>query len=193
MLKKGPETPQVSSPGLLGSAHARHCPLSPDTTRPPKKNEEDGKDYYFVSTEEMTRDISANEFLEFGSYQGNMFGTKFETVHKIHQQDKVAILDIEPQVGSRGQDGDCRALNHPRAGCDQPSLPQAWEHWGGISMPEMWVQHMPGWDRDPVPCQTPAVGVLLHEVVSNSQPRAGCSAGTGMDAHSCITGTTTSP
>lgn len=102
MLKKGPETPQVSSPGLLGSAHARHCRLSPDTTRPPKKNEEDGKDYYFVSTEEMTRDISANEFLEFGSYQGNMFGTKFETVHKIHQQDKVAILDIEPQVGSRG-------------------------------------------------------------------------------------------
>lgn len=63
----------------------------------------DGKDYYFVSTEEMTRDISANEFLEFGSYQGNMFGTKFETVHKIHQQDKVAILDIEPQVGSREQ------------------------------------------------------------------------------------------
>lgn len=76
---------------------------SPDTTRPQKKNEVDGKDYYFVSTEEMTRDISANEFLEFGSYQGNMFGTKFETVHKIHQQDKVAILDIEPQVGSRGR------------------------------------------------------------------------------------------
>lgn len=78
---------------------------SPDTTRPQKKNEVDGKDYYFVSTEEMTRDISANEFLEFGSYQGNMFGTKFETVHKIHQQDKVAILDIEPQVGSRGRCG----------------------------------------------------------------------------------------
>lgn len=59
-------------------------------------------------------------------------------------------------------------------------------------MPKMWVQHVPGWDRDPVPCQTPAMGVLLHEVVSNSQPRAGCSAGTGMDAHGCITGTTTS-
>lgn len=58
----------------------------------------------------MTRGISANEFLEFGSYQGNMFGTKFETVHKIHQQDKVAILDIEPQVGrSRGRGGWTRA------------------------------------------------------------------------------------
>lgn len=75
-----------------------------DTTRPPKKNEVDGKDYHFVSTEEMTKAIAANEFLEFGSYQGNMFGTKFETVHKIHEQDKIAILDIEPQVGrySRG-------------------------------------------------------------------------------------------
>uniref|UniRef100_A0A8C3M2K5 55 kDa erythrocyte membrane protein n=1 Tax=Chrysolophus pictus TaxID=9089 RepID=A0A8C3M2K5_CHRPC len=92
---------------LIGS-HIKNALLSnnpekfmyppPYTTRPQKKNEVDGKDYYFVSTEEMTRDISANEFLEFGSYQGNMFGTKFETVHKIHQQDKVAILDIEPQT-----------------------------------------------------------------------------------------------
>ncbi|XP_045673324.1 55 kDa erythrocyte membrane protein isoform X2 [Phyllostomus hastatus] len=69
-----------------------------DTTRLPKKNEEDGKEYHFISTEEMTRSISANEFLEFGSYQGNMFGTKFETVHQIHKQDKIAILDIEPQT-----------------------------------------------------------------------------------------------
>ncbi|XP_035180669.1 55 kDa erythrocyte membrane protein [Oxyura jamaicensis] len=92
----------------VGRSHIKNALLSnnpekfmypaPHTTRPQKKNEVDGKDYYFVSTEEMTRDISANEFLEFGSYQGNMFGTKFETVHKIHQQDKVAILDIEPQT-----------------------------------------------------------------------------------------------
>ncbi|XP_075576803.1 55 kDa erythrocyte membrane protein isoform X3 [Pelecanus crispus] len=92
----------------VGRSHIKNALLSnnpekfmyppPYTTRPQKKNEVDGKDYYFVSTEEMTRDISANEFLEFGSYQGNMFGTKFETVYKIHQQDKVAILDIEPQT-----------------------------------------------------------------------------------------------
>ncbi|XP_073745751.1 55 kDa erythrocyte membrane protein isoform X6 [Callorhinus ursinus] len=73
-------------------------PWRTDTTRPPKKSEEDGKEYHFISTEEMTRNISANEFLEFGSYQGNMFGTKFETVHQIHEQDKIAILDIEPQT-----------------------------------------------------------------------------------------------
>lgn len=76
-----------------------------DTTRLPKKNEEEGKEYHFISTEEMTRSISANEFLEFGSYQGNMFGTKFETVHRIHEQNKIAILDIEPQVGRRRKAG----------------------------------------------------------------------------------------
>ncbi|KAH0630983.1 hypothetical protein JD844_004429 [Phrynosoma platyrhinos] len=92
----------------VGRSHIKNALLSknpdkfgypiPYTTRPQKKNEVDGKDYHFVSTEEMTKDIAANEFLEFGSYQGNMFGTKFETVHKIHEQDKIAILDIEPQT-----------------------------------------------------------------------------------------------
>lgn len=110
-------------PSPSGGQHSPPLSLSPDTTRPPKKNEVDGKDYYFVSTEEMTRDISANEFLEFGSYQGNMFGTKFETVHKIHQQDKVAILDIEPQVGSRGRGGEQGLPQiEPSAGCDCPCL-----------------------------------------------------------------------
>ncbi|KAB0353931.1 hypothetical protein FD755_023376 [Muntiacus reevesi] len=92
----------------VGRSHIKSALLSqnpdkfsypaPYTTRPARKSEEDGKEYHFISTEEMTRSISANEFLEFGSYQGNMFGTKFETVHQIHKQDKVAILDIEPQT-----------------------------------------------------------------------------------------------
>ncbi|GAB1302910.1 55 kDa erythrocyte membrane protein [Apodemus speciosus] len=92
----------------VGRSHIKNALLSqnpekfvypaPYTTRPPKKSEEDGKEYHFISTEEMTKNISANEFLEFGSYQGNMFGTKFETVHQIHKQDKIAILDIEPQT-----------------------------------------------------------------------------------------------
>ncbi|XP_021563950.1 55 kDa erythrocyte membrane protein isoform X3 [Carlito syrichta] len=83
---------------LLSQSPEKFVYPAPYTTRPPRKSEEDGKEYHFISTEEMTRNISANEFLEFGSYQGNMFGTKFETVHQIHQQDKVAILDIEPQT-----------------------------------------------------------------------------------------------
>nr|XP_025132406.1 55 kDa erythrocyte membrane protein isoform X2 [Bubalus bubalis] len=97
----------------VGRSHIKSALLSqnpdkfaypaPYTTRPARKSEEDGKEYHFISTEEMTRSISANEFLEFGSYQGNMFGTKFETVHQIHKQDKVAILDIEPQTDALQQ------------------------------------------------------------------------------------------
>ena len=46
----------------------------------------------------MTKGISGNELLEYGSFQGYMFGTKIETIHKIHEQDKIALLDVEPQV-----------------------------------------------------------------------------------------------
>lgn len=48
----------------------------------------------------MTKSISGNELLEYGSFQGYMFGTKIETIQKIHEQGKIALLDIEPQVGT---------------------------------------------------------------------------------------------
>lgn len=46
----------------------------------------------------MTKCITGNQLLEYGSFQGNMFGTKLETIQKIHEQDKIAVLDVEPQV-----------------------------------------------------------------------------------------------
>lgn len=69
-----------------------------DTTRPQRKDEESGKEYYFISNDAMTKCITGNELLEYGSFQGYMFGTKFETIQKIHEQGKIAVLDIEPQV-----------------------------------------------------------------------------------------------
>lgn len=71
---------------------------APHTTRPQKKDEENGKEYYFISNDEMTKGIVGNELLEYGSYQGHMFGTKIETIHKIHEQGKIAVLDVEPQT-----------------------------------------------------------------------------------------------
>uniref|UniRef100_A0A8D3DRG3 Calcium/calmodulin dependent serine protein kinase n=1 Tax=Scophthalmus maximus TaxID=52904 RepID=A0A8D3DRG3_SCOMX len=70
----------------------------PHTTRPPKKDEESGKNYYFVSHDQMMQDISNNEYLEYGSHEDAMYGTRLETIRKIHQQGLVAILDVEPQA-----------------------------------------------------------------------------------------------
>nr|XP_057938876.1 peripheral plasma membrane protein CASK isoform X15 [Doryrhamphus excisus] len=70
----------------------------PHTTRPPKKDEENGKNYYFVSHDQMMQDISNNEYLEYGSHEDAMYGTRLETIRKIHQQGLVAILDVEPQA-----------------------------------------------------------------------------------------------
>ncbi|KAJ8276774.1 hypothetical protein COCON_G00085260 [Conger conger] len=68
------------------------------TTRQPKRDEEDGKDYFFISNELMTKCITENQLLEYGSFGGNMFGTKLDTIWKIHEEGKMALLDVEPQT-----------------------------------------------------------------------------------------------
>lgn len=70
----------------------------PHTTRPPRTDEENGRNYYFVSNDEMMADIAANEYLEYGSHEEAMYGTKLETIRKIHAEGRVAILDVEPQA-----------------------------------------------------------------------------------------------
>ncbi len=43
-------------------------------------------------------DIAANEYLEYGTHEDAMYGTKLETIRRIHAEGKVAILDVEPQA-----------------------------------------------------------------------------------------------
>ncbi|XP_018914477.1 peripheral plasma membrane protein CASK isoform X4 [Bemisia tabaci] len=70
----------------------------PHTTREPRSDEENGRNYYFVPHDEMMADIAANEYLEYGTHEGAMYGTKLETIRKIHLEGRVAILDVEPQA-----------------------------------------------------------------------------------------------
>ncbi|XP_055686221.1 peripheral plasma membrane protein CASK isoform X2 [Lutzomyia longipalpis] len=70
----------------------------PHTTRPPRPDEENGRSYYFVSHDEMMQDIAANEYLEYGTHEDAMYGTKLETIRRIHAEGKMAILDVEPQA-----------------------------------------------------------------------------------------------
>ncbi|XP_029301069.1 peripheral plasma membrane protein CASK isoform X10 [Cottoperca gobio] len=70
----------------------------PHTTRPAKKDEENGKNYYFVTHDQMMQDISNNDYLEYGSHEDAMYGTRLETIRQIHAQGMVSILDVEPQA-----------------------------------------------------------------------------------------------
>lgn len=70
----------------------------PHTTREPKEGEEDGKNYFFVSAEYMLMDIEANKYLEYGTHQGAMYGTKLDTIRDNLNQGLTAILDVEPQA-----------------------------------------------------------------------------------------------
>ena len=46
----------------------------------------------------MMRDIANNEYLEYGTHEDAMYGTKLETIRNINRQDLMAILDVEPQA-----------------------------------------------------------------------------------------------
>ena len=65
------------------------------TTRKPRSNEIDGHDYYFVSNEEFTRMINADEFLEWAEFAGNRYGTPLEQVKHALLLGKNVLLEIE--------------------------------------------------------------------------------------------------
>lgn len=58
----------------------------PHTTRPPRPDEEDGRNYYFVTHQKMMADIAANEYLEYGTHDEAMYGTKLATIRRIHAE-----------------------------------------------------------------------------------------------------------
>lgn len=66
------------------------------TSRPPRKEEIDGKDYYFLSLEEFKRKIKNNEFLEWEEvYRDNFYGTLKTEIERIWASGKNVIFDID--------------------------------------------------------------------------------------------------
>lgn len=46
------------------------------TTRSPRPGEINGKDYHYVSRDEMEKAIQNKEFIETATFSGNMYGTR---------------------------------------------------------------------------------------------------------------------
>ena len=72
------------------------------TSREPRGNEIDGKDYYFISVTEFKKKIKSNEFLEWEEvYIDNFYGTLEKEVSRIWAQGKHVIFDIDVAGGLR--------------------------------------------------------------------------------------------
>lgn len=68
------------------------------TTRPPRKNEKEGKDYYFISEDDFKEKIHSKEFLEWEMvYEGKFYGTLKSDIERIWKEKKVPVLDIDVQ------------------------------------------------------------------------------------------------
>ncbi|XP_046760433.1 MAGUK p55 subfamily member 2 isoform X20 [Gallus gallus] len=83
---------------LIMSDQARYGTTIPYTSRKPKDSEKDGHGYHFVSRGEMEADIKAGHYLEHGEYEGNLYGTKIDSIRAVVNAGKMCILDVNPQA-----------------------------------------------------------------------------------------------
>jgi guanylate kinase len=67
-------------------------------TRPPRGNEKNGIDYYFMSVEEFQQKIEAHAFVEWEMvYEGKYYGTLKSELKRIWKNKQIPLLDIDVQ------------------------------------------------------------------------------------------------
>ncbi|XP_005811785.1 MAGUK p55 subfamily member 2-like [Xiphophorus maculatus] len=69
----------------------------PYTSRKPKKGERESRMYAFTSRNKMEADIKNGRYLEYGEYEGNLYGLKIDSIHEVVEAGRVCILDANPQ------------------------------------------------------------------------------------------------
>ena len=67
------------------------------TTRQPRLNEVDKRDYFFVTREEFEEQFKDNAFLEYAEFVGSYYGTPKAYVEELRNQGKNVLLEIEVQ------------------------------------------------------------------------------------------------
>uniref|UniRef100_A0AC11C3X5 MAGUK p55 scaffold protein 2 n=1 Tax=Ovis aries TaxID=9940 RepID=A0AC11C3X5_SHEEP len=76
----------------------RYGTTVPYTSRRPKDSEREGQGYSFVSRAEMEADIRAGRYLEHGEYEGNLYGTRIDSIRGVVAAGRVCVLDVNPQA-----------------------------------------------------------------------------------------------
>ncbi|XP_036796693.1 MAGUK p55 subfamily member 2 isoform X3 [Oncorhynchus mykiss] len=82
---------------LLLSDPQHYGTTFPHTSRKPKLGERDGQMYAFTSRSKMEADIKNGRYLEHGEYDGNLYGTKMDSIHEVVEAGRICVLDANPQ------------------------------------------------------------------------------------------------
>jgi len=67
------------------------------TTRGPREGEADGRDYHFLTPEQVEQRVDEKDFLEFATYSGNRYGTLRSEVERCLEHGRSVVLEIEVQ------------------------------------------------------------------------------------------------
>lgn len=67
------------------------------TNRQPRQGEIDGKDYFFLSTEEFQKKNEQGLFLEWAEIHGLLYGTRKDFLEKLLNEGKKVLLEIDVQ------------------------------------------------------------------------------------------------
>lgn len=106
MTKRQPLLLIVSSPSGAGKTTLCHKLLFEFsdlrfsisyTTRPPRPNETNGKDYFFVSVEEFERMVADDLFIEWAHVHGNRYGTARSEIRNAAGEGKDLLFDVDFQ------------------------------------------------------------------------------------------------
>ena len=78
------------------------------TTRSPRENETDGKDYFFISEKQFQTMRECGDFLEWAIFSDNFYGTSFESIKVSREKGHDVLLELDVQGAQT-----LRKLNFP--------------------------------------------------------------------------------
>ena len=81
------------------------------TTRPPRGDEQDGRDYFFLSEEAFAARVAEGDFLEHAMVHGHRYGTLRETVHNAIGAGRSVLMDIDVEGGGQVRKAAADATN----------------------------------------------------------------------------------
>ncbi|VDK48018.1 unnamed protein product [Anisakis simplex] len=83
---------------LLSQLPQYFATVAPFTSRAPKSGEQEGREYYFRTKEELLQKIRAGDMIEWGELDNHIYGTSAETVRACVRGGRVCVLDCAPQA-----------------------------------------------------------------------------------------------